>query len=418
MLDLFVKQLESINDTDVRALIGWPESLLVEFKKDIPSRGGRGDAWIAGGNVEQYGKERIFKEVVALGNTSGGHVILGVAESDDKPAVAERLAPIPRCVDLAERLERSAQTIDPPIPLLGVRGIPTEADGSGVVVFRVPESRNAPHRSIDKECYVRRGTESVPMTMRDIRDLISTLGSRSDLLAARFARSRLEFQQWFGDQSSTSGNPTPSAFRLTAVPVGGVLALPRLFQAVSDIPLQRHYAVTVRHTHLGGEFQHEATDFPVVEMPVLRGVRKSGQQGLTRLNLFSDGVVELFFRFVAPEDRPIVRLIPLIAWSANVLRTVDYLRIRAGAPDCEYAVELEVRDRRAIEGVQIPVYGFHPNAIDPIGRLNGPILLPQLSFGPIAELSKVVTGLVGDLFDATGGTYSTLPEIIIGPTVR
>ena len=116
-------------------------------------------AWTTGGNVEQLGKARLFKEVVALANTSGGHLILGIAETKDKPPAADKVTPVSHCLELAERLERAAQSIDPPIPLLGVRGVPTEPDGAGVVVFRVPQSRSAPHRSVDKECYTRRGTE-------------------------------------------------------------------------------------------------------------------------------------------------------------------------------------------------------------------------------------------------------------------
>ena len=66
MPDLFTKPMELLTVADVRSIIGWPESLVIEFKEDLPSREGRGDAWIKGGNVEHYAKERIFKEVVAL----------------------------------------------------------------------------------------------------------------------------------------------------------------------------------------------------------------------------------------------------------------------------------------------------------------------------------------------------------------
>ena len=46
-------------------------------------------------------------------------------------------------------------------------GVPTEEDGSGVVVFRAPRSRMAPHRlTQSKDCYVRRADRCEVMTMR------------------------------------------------------------------------------------------------------------------------------------------------------------------------------------------------------------------------------------------------------------
>jgi hypothetical protein len=62
----------------VEAIIGWPESLLVEYKENVPARDGRNDAWTAGGNVEQYAKDKLFKEHVALANTAGGHLVVGI----------------------------------------------------------------------------------------------------------------------------------------------------------------------------------------------------------------------------------------------------------------------------------------------------------------------------------------------------
>ena len=196
MRDLFLKPIETLAADDVRDAIGWPESLVVEYKADLPAREGRGDAWLTGGTVEQIAKEKLFKEVVALANTSGGHLVVGMAETKEKPPAAASIAPIPRCVELADRLERAAQSIDPPIPLLLVRGIPTSDDGSGVVLFRVPTSRSAPHRSIDKECYVRRGTNSVPVDMRTIRDMTLAGERRSSRIDAAFGRCQANLAEW------------------------------------------------------------------------------------------------------------------------------------------------------------------------------------------------------------------------------
>ncbi len=111
---------------------------------------------------------------VAMANSYGGDVIIGIVETDEKPPRAQALNPLPNCVDLASRLERAARDlIKPQIPL-GVQGIPTDGS-SGIVIFRVPRSRNAPHRlemkGIEKECYKRVSDRTEAMSMREIQDL-------------------------------------------------------------------------------------------------------------------------------------------------------------------------------------------------------------------------------------------------------
>ena len=94
-------------------------------------------------------------------------MVLGLAEDGDK--LGADVVPIPRCRELAERLLQAATAkIDPPIPLLDANG--SESKGQeGVVVLRVPASRMAPHQAPDLQCYVRRGTSSEPMRMRESR---------------------------------------------------------------------------------------------------------------------------------------------------------------------------------------------------------------------------------------------------------
>lgn len=216
MRDLFTKPIETLTRTDVESVIGWPESLQVEYKRDLPGKDGRPDPWLTGGKVADFAKEKLFKEIVALANTSGGHLVIGVAETKEGPPTADGISPIPRCVDLAERLEASAQSIDPPIPVLLVRGIQTADGGSGVVLFRIPASRAAPLRSIDRECYIRRGTHSVPIDMRGIRDLIGVAWDNSERIERMFKRCESDFEQWSPQQVLRRSK---AAFQISAVPV-------------------------------------------------------------------------------------------------------------------------------------------------------------------------------------------------------
>ena len=133
MLALFNKPLALLVAGDAAAVVGWPESSIVEFKQTLPGRDARDDTWLAGGGVERYAHDKLLREVVAFTNTSGGHLVLGVAETRDAPAAAQALAPVPRCAELADRLARAAQAIDPPVPLLLVRGIPVQVNDLWVV---------------------------------------------------------------------------------------------------------------------------------------------------------------------------------------------------------------------------------------------------------------------------------------------
>ena len=400
MISLFTKPIDALDAQDAAGVLGWPESLNIEFKRTLPGRNGRLDAWINGGDFESYARDKLFKEVVAFANTSGGHLVLGVAETEGAPPphVATALTPVPRCEELAERLARAAQTIDPPIPLLLVRGIPIH-DGAGVVVFRVPASRNAPHRSTDKECYARRGTDSVPMNMREIQDMTLATGRREDLTDARFTQAAKQFAEWFAtpleDELQAVG------LRITAVPVGARFDLGRLHGRDSLVQLQRQYTITLK----GHRYETYAPLWPDRTRAIVRGVRRTdnGEGANVYLDLYSNGVVDLGFKVPPRRDGQIVALGWIIAYAVNVLSAVNMLRTEAAAPDCEYGIQVELCSRADVDFVELNGLGqpdLWRNRIgDGLRRL--PLLLPRLSFGPIGELDQVVSLMVNDLCDAS-----------------
>jgi hypothetical protein len=101
------KNLNDITPGDVLELCQqqWPEDEQLEFKEDLPSKKGRKqDSWYSDPRaVGEHARNKILEEVIALANNHGGDVVIGVAESEDKPARATALSPIPQCTDLAER---------------------------------------------------------------------------------------------------------------------------------------------------------------------------------------------------------------------------------------------------------------------------------------------------------------------------
>jgi len=125
MIPAITKPLDELTQQDLETLRDkkWPESQNVEFKRGLSAEKGRPDPWYADGKVGEYAKQKLFKEIVALANSSGGRLFLGVGESSDKPPVAETICPLPRCHDLAESLERSAYDwIEPSLTPMKVRG--------------------------------------------------------------------------------------------------------------------------------------------------------------------------------------------------------------------------------------------------------------------------------------------------------
>ena len=340
---------------------------------------------------------------MAFANTSGGHLCLGVSESAESPPVATSIIPVPRCLDLAERLSRSAQTIDPTIPFLQVRGIPIGADGSGVVLFRVPQSQRAPHRGPDKESYVRRDANSVPITMRDIQEMTLARDRREGRIEKRFAEFMRRFENWF--QTPSKEWETWVGFWIAAVPVGGDVDLGRLFgQQVAT--QQEEYEM-----RFGGRpVKAHAACNPTLERPIMRGVRSdfaSDMEACYR-EVRSDGSIDFGFRHYVEEHACYIGWI--LAHLTNLLRTADVLLYRGGAPDLEYAFAIRV------DGMprQRPLTIRLPNSIPvpkPLKEL--PVLFPHMSFGSLRELDKIINLVFTDLIAATGYPLTRLPEITV-----
>lgn len=400
MPKLFEKPLQVVEASDLTEVIGWPESLTVEFKEKLPGRDGRDDAWLKGGTFETYARDKIFKEIVAFANTEGGHLLLGVEESDEALATAKGLQPLPRCVELAERLSRAAQNIDPPIPSLQIRGVET-GNGAGIIVFRVPASRSAPHRSTDKECYVRRGSESVPVGMREIQDLSISSMRREEHTHQTFIQSTMAFHnQWLT-------NATGFAFRITAVPIGSRLQIGRIFGMRSLYNLQSDFLL--RESRHQNKVHAKAIWLPDRRAPILRGERRTyTEDGFNpvRIDVKSDGTVDLWFSVRSPipdRENSGSELIP-ISWIAayliNVLLIADALRNHAAAPDTEYAVEFELCQTN---GRPLVLHDWGGGWDANLGRFADlPITLPKVSFGQVDQVSAVTTAVLNDIFDAAG----------------
>jgi hypothetical protein len=92
-----------------------PEGQTIEYKAILPEEGGKDDRWLTYcDRIGKYARDELLEEICAFANADGGHLVLGVAETAEKPPRAAKLQPLPHVSDLAERLGKQIRDcIDP-----------------------------------------------------------------------------------------------------------------------------------------------------------------------------------------------------------------------------------------------------------------------------------------------------------------
>ena len=178
------------------------ESRTVEFKQDLGKQNS-GKNWRKKGELQPGERDDLAKEIVALANTYGGIIVVGIVETKGKPNRAQSLAePLPRIFDLADRLgDALAVRIDPPLRLLELQAVPLE-DGAdkGFLVIRVPASTSAPHGYGNPPmCFVRHNDKSTPMIMRDIQNLFWETRTKRERIEKELKSRSDQFQSFVSE---------------------------------------------------------------------------------------------------------------------------------------------------------------------------------------------------------------------------
>lgn len=204
------KPLNEITWSDIEALrdSGREEDDMIEYKGSFSG----GSDFLAFNDSQRIkAVDGIAKEAIAFLNGRGGDIIIGVQEAANDHPKIEEITLIANVDATADRLGQAlAALIEPTQSVLGVRAIrQSEGDSDGVIVARAPSSLRAPHRSTrSKECYVRRGRQSVAMPMDEVQDLTvrrtELRRERSQFLSAQFAdfdtervgRTALDYQRF------------------------------------------------------------------------------------------------------------------------------------------------------------------------------------------------------------------------------
>ncbi|MGB8817308.1 MAG: ATP-binding protein [Rhizobiaceae bacterium] len=171
------------------------ESQFLEFKEHMPVKN-QGLGWNFNGILHANQRDGLAKEIVAFANAYGGHLIVGIKETEEKPSRAERLGDVNNDVaELAERLRSALNSvIDPPINGLGIQPIISSSSGGCFLAINVPRSTHAPHGfGKPPEAYMRRADRSEPMTMRDMENVFWEARTRRERVAGEFAKAKEGF---------------------------------------------------------------------------------------------------------------------------------------------------------------------------------------------------------------------------------
>jgi hypothetical protein len=157
----------------------WPESITLEFKRDLPGSSDRD-------------KQELLKDVCALANADGGDLVFGIEERD---GVAAGIAPIAtEAADAAQR--RISQVLEAGAEprIFGVQMRPIPVNGGYVLVARVPPSYLGPHSirvNSARRFVMRTGTNISDLTFDQLRSAFDRTASLSEQ-ARRFIAGRVE----------------------------------------------------------------------------------------------------------------------------------------------------------------------------------------------------------------------------------
>ena len=407
-LGALTKPVQDLTAVEINELISSraQEGESVEFKAGFSSIGSQNQS-VVRDRITNDDQASLLKEIVAFANGYGGRLFVGVAERNGSPPEADMVTPIANCVDKADRLQRAfGNLIDPPMLRLDVVGIPTELDDSGVIVIDVPRSIRAPHMSKrDNRAYRRRGTESVPMDMRDIQDMTLRLVSRQSEIKEEFARCKKEFDAW-ADEFHSENEVGGYCLRLSFVPL-------------DDVDLgQMHGNSNMRPEFINmvSEWKNTYTNkipFSLIfvgyqDRPIVRGTSRWYEypaQGISLVNyLRENGVLDVWFRCriysAIRENHVDVQLETLGGLLANGLRNVERVRRHAGLPSLTYGLEAQLR---AFRGHGQSDYGgwrgFRQSL--PVGDH----VLPPFPIGRVDGFDGIVTQFITDWSNLAGSDW-------------
>lgn len=406
MQPIHQKALADITWADFEALVAGTvaEGPNLEYKRTLADPNGGDDPWIKGQDrIGRPARDELAREIVAFANAYGGLLLLGIDEEKGSGA-AQALAPLPRCADLAERLQRAiGDVVDPPMPGFDVRAIPApEGDGRGIIALRVSASSAAPHGYGEPpQTYVRRGASATPMTMRDLQAVFwdaRTRRERVEAIRAEHQRALEALPRRLRDRTLLDTNGAslePSALGLFV----RVSAIPQFPISINPFPFE--------HWRLG--LRPEIRRLADNAAPAFGdGYFDSGwtrtahgawciEQGPGRWSFRDDGTCSIigFNGGTSNPNRPTPVNFHAPVWYAMLVAQVmicaDRMRRDGGRPDVPIEIDIQFLHDGSVIGGGEQAYRYGG---DRVGRM-----LPEIAIGPALMLDQQGMNAVYEHFE-------------------
>jgi hypothetical protein len=390
-----------------------PEGTEVEYKSDLPVKGGRAqDAWHSGGAVGEYARNAIAEEITAFANTMGGVVCIGIAETQDHPKRADKPQPLPRVHELARRIRQAVyDVIDPPLSVLEAVGIDLDGQGNGVVVLRVPPSRRRPHRhAVSKEVFYRRADESVRISMREIQELTIQAVSEAARTEQKIRERREHFREssarWIKNTHMVHEEPWGAALQFFAMPASAI----DLIRVVGRPNLINLNSMVIATTGRGNTEMKWPFDPTTQWRPGLRSISSSytAQTRHAAYSLETDGICEISMCLKLTDDRPNIYEPWLLGGFGKVLTWVERLKKESGT-GVEYilATQLSVFGKPAIlQAIEAEIdFGGQ----FPVGTFD----FPLISVGSAEEQSALLRTFDADIWNLAGEDTMQRPRTFV-----
>lgn len=437
------KAIDQVTVKDLTQLVddGVVEDRRIEFKADVPVSAEEQRAqlklntaarpvdrsWTQGKSLAKFGRDALAEEVVAFANADDGTLILGMEETDEAPPRAKGINPLPDVAGLERRLrDILAACIEPRLPYVAVRALPTAADGSGVILIETGPSVLGPHWvTSTRKPTIRREDRCDPLSMPEVHDMVLRLARQMDSLLSRSHADRAAFVQAFANyiRSKKPDNYLGEDARIIEVWLSQTgqaalgaqvtltphfdLALPRLESMAGLMPLATAISIVAnaqpRSTHYIDIYDYASSS----AAKVLGGVKAEQSGGFDKsVRVMRDGRVTVSFMQIRNLQACTCSADLIIGASGFALGVYDRLRRRSSYPAAPADLTLDICTRGHVGVGNYEGVGLHGS----YGRLEEHTPFPSYTLGDTEDISELLQEIGADLMNAGGMPGSHLPK--------
>lgn len=401
-MSFFDKELADITIDDLNVLIKEKisEDEFLEYKKTL-SANKADDKWITGADsIGEKAVTNLAKEIIAFANTSGGYLILGMAEEGRVKPFASKLNPIPRIVELSEKLKHIFRNIiEPTLNNIQYHSIKTN-ENDGVLIIRIQKSYLSPHRSLnDKECYIRRNDSSEKMTMREIKDLTLLTIQSNDRIDKIFTERMSNFEKAFTEKTlpyryDREQDKNRLGLRITILPINNEFIINDVYQKFNflDFKYDHHLKIKVDEDEIFTKLGVRAESC----YPILRGLRFFGD--CLNFEILENGIVEATFIDIKYDNNiwsPLIHIKWLFETLYRSLLIVE--KIKSDFIKFNFEVGIEIQMLSTNEKMNLADFSHANIGFLTLNKNN--ILFPRYSYLDSSEIDKLITIISKDFYN-------------------